>query len=328
MGFWSDIVRRKTQDWTYGMLNARNVPFKSPVEAILPEEVYIDVTLRSMRVVHVRRGLTRFHGVVHSAVSLPHLSGKLAEFSTVISPDSLKNADASHLDRVIQVDQCIAGPIPYRGGRLEMEIGLFSVKEADLAAPYITLLQSLSKTAGVSFINAALPFVEPLKLGVNLLTGSNDSTVLEIGLSESLDTPKTGWYAVIRAPKTALKIAELRVARDDFRLLDGSDAPIGDFPYMVFSIFAAKHRADWFLIPDLKEPYARLQDAVRRGKSDEAAATLTVFRTVALTCPDLIATDAEKLAARVASEVSKIIRPEKKMLVPTTLPSLKDIGLY
>ena len=167
--------------------------------------------VKSARIVNVRQGLTKFYGVVNSSMAVPHLSGASAEFNVITTPAFLKNVDAAHIDRVIQLDQRLLGPIPYRGGQLTLEIGLFSIKAVDLAAPYLEVLETMSKQAGVAFINAALPFAEPLKTGINLLVGGGDSSPLEIGVAASAWTPETGYFVVMRAPKGSVPVKDLRV---------------------------------------------------------------------------------------------------------------------
>ena len=189
MGWWEEIFRKKAEDWIFEPLAPAQVPDNLQHAAVQKESSYLSVYLKSARIVNVRQGLSKFYGVVNSFISVPYLSGTNAEFNVITTPAFLKNVDSAHIDRVIQLDQRLLGPIPYRGGQLALEIGLFSIKSVDLAAPYLEVLETMSKQAGVAFINAALPFAEPLKTGINLLVGGGDNALLEIGLaSSSLDT--------------------------------------------------------------------------------------------------------------------------------------------
>ena len=65
-------------------------------------------------------------------------------------------------------------------------------------APYLDLLEELSKAGGVSYYSVAAPFIGPLKKGFELLTGTSDEVVLEIGLASTMDTITTGTYFVAR----------------------------------------------------------------------------------------------------------------------------------
>jgi hypothetical protein len=60
----------------------------------------------------------------------------------------------------------LAGPVPYLGGAIELEVGLFAIKEKDLAEPYLDFLQSVGELAGISFVTPALNLIRPLKLTI------------------------------------------------------------------------------------------------------------------------------------------------------------------
>src|ERR1022692_2238455 len=203
MGFWNDIMRQKAEDWAYMELDADQVPTGVAHEPIAPDAAYVTLTLRSLRIVDVRRGLKRFYGAIHSWSSLSHPDGRV-QFQVVTVPAELKNADAKHLDRAIQMDRPILGRVPYRGGGLELELGLFSVVSADLVGPFLTVLESMSMAAGVTFAPVALPFIGPLTDGISLLTGESGALQLEIGLSKQWE-PSTGYYAIVRAPRDQIR---------------------------------------------------------------------------------------------------------------------------
>ena len=156
-------------------------PAGPPVEK---DKDYVTITVKSFRITEVRRWTTKFYGCVQSRSHYFHADKGLIEYQAICVPTKLKELDPSNLDAVIQIDKPILGPVPYIGG-LSLELGLFSVKGTDLAGPYIDLLSSLSQEAGVGFLTAALPFVEPLRKGADLLFGNSNQSELEIGLDQS-----------------------------------------------------------------------------------------------------------------------------------------------
>jgi hypothetical protein len=184
VAWWPEILRKRTEDWIYAELSPDQVPLPARSGEVEPESAYLSMFLRSARIVDVRRGLKRFYAVVHSTIKLPHRTGD-ASFSVVVAPAALRDIDTDRLDRVIQLNQRLLGPVPYVGGDLEIEVGLFSVATSDLVGPYLELLETLSRTAGVAFIGSALPFVGPIVHGINLLAGGGDVTILEFGLSST-----------------------------------------------------------------------------------------------------------------------------------------------
>jgi hypothetical protein len=340
MGWMSSIFRQRAQDWILHRLTPAQV--KSPLsggaqadQRIEAEKHYLMVRLLSMRVVNVRSGIRRFYGAVHSYAALPHPDGTgRAEFNVLVAPTQLRDVDADRIDRVVQVGQTLFGPVPYRGGALDLEIGLFSIRSADLTAPFLGLLETLSKTAGVSFVAQALPFAEPLKTGIDILTGSEDDTVLEIGFAAEQWQPATGVWVNIRAARPDIMVEELSVEGDDFRLLHRGQ-PVSKYPYMLIEVAADTKRPTFFEIPELRQTYADLRAALKKGKVDDAHDALAVFRRTALTSGDLLFEDAERLVARTSAEVDAVLsapartrgfsaRPDEA----PELPPLEAIRLY
>jgi hypothetical protein len=278
----------------------QGVPTQDPLKGfpLEPRKHYLTVLLRALRLVNVRRGLSKFHGVVHSYATLPHygVTDGLARFHKVSTPDKLKDLDAANLDRVLQLDIPLLGPIPYVGGRLEWQIGLLAIKAADLAAPYLKLLDQLSTVAGVSFIKAAIPFVEPIKQGVELLTGTAGNAVLEAGLEKGFGPPLTGWYLVIRAPRDEVRETNYKVDPYDYRLLDSNDREVRNHSYMLVSLSASTQRTDIPLLPDLREAHEEIYTLLLKVKNAELAEkAMEQFRLRARMSPDLLEEDAERV---------------------------------
>ena len=318
MSFWTSLWQTRAQSWTYAELESPSGP-RTPVP---PGGAYLSLFLKSARVTDVRRGLSRFYGAVHSYVKLAHRSTGEAEFNMVIAPDMLRDIDARNVDRVLVLDQRLLGPVPYVGGDVELEIGLFSIQSADLAAPYLKLLESLSSAAGVSYFAAALPFAKPILDGIQLLTGGNDASILELGLSKTERAPKTGYVVVVRAPKGSIDVSNLRVDPTDFTLLDRRGGAISDFPYLVLELTAQRERDDWALIPELRQAYAHVQQSVRAGKWTDAKAALAAFKLTAWTCNDLLLDDAERLAKEVEATIAPLLR------APIEAPPLDSLRLF
>lgn len=332
MGVFSDLWKTQAKDWTYAKIPADKTPDGLQHMPLKAEDGYLNVWLQSFRITNVRKGLKSFYGTVYSFISLPVLDqngGKKAEFQVLTTPGQLKNIDASHVDRIVVLNQRLLGPIPYRGGDLELEIGLVSVKEADLAGPFLSVLDSLSKTAGVSFITSALPFAGPLKDGINLLSGASSDSILEIGLSTAYSPAETGCFAVMRAQPNVVNPGQLRID-DDRRLVnDKSRQSISNYPYLVFRVEVSKQRDDFFLIPDVALAYKKLRDEIRGGDLNKINDAFAVFRRTALSSPDLLIVDAQRLVAKIDADVKAVVGARTTSQgAAAPLADLKDVALY
>jgi hypothetical protein len=327
MGFWNSLMRRKAEAWTYLELGADQVPTGLGHEPIAPDTAYLTLTLKSFRIVDTRTGVRRFYGAVHSWASVSHIGSGRAEFQVVTTPGELKDADAQHLDRVISMDRPLLGPVPYRGGGLGLELGLFSVLSGDLVGPFLDVLEIMSKAAGVTFFTAALPFVEPLTKGISLLTGTSGDSLLEIGLSKYWE-PTTGYYGILRAPRGQIHAEDITVASDQ-RLVYSDGSEIQNYPYIVFSVEATRSRPNWFEIPELKKAFDELNNEVKRGRIQDAEQAFSVFRAAALTSPDLLFEDAKRVSENVNTRVKEVLHGiQTASSEPESLPALAEFSPF
>jgi len=333
MGFFRDIFKTRSKDWYYGKLNDNQVPNEQPSAIIKPNEFYINIWLRSLRIVDVRKGLNSFYPVVHSFVSLPYLGKKEpVEFNMVTTPTKLQSLDAKRVDRVVTLNKRMLGPIPYRGGDLELEVGLFSIKAADLAGPYLNLMEDISTKAGVSFINQALQFAEPLKTGINLLTGGSDDTILEVGLSSTYsgNILQSGYYTVIRAEKNKLYPQDLRVDPNDYKLLYNGKK-VEDYPYIVFEITTSEQKADWWAIPRISETYNSLVKSIEEGKVSETEENFMAFKRAVQISSELLPKDRTSIIAQIQKDIIDPISGATGVSIEASklkIKSLREINIY
>jgi len=188
--------------------------------------------------------------------------------------------------------------VPYRGGDVNLQVGLFSVKSTDLVGPYLKVLEEMANAAGVSFVKTAMPFIGPIIEGINLLAGAGSDIMLEIGLSKTLDSPQTGEFVLLGAKQGTVNVSSLRVDLN-YVLLDEKGNPVEAYPYIVLGVQAAPNRDDWFNIPDVKDAYASFNERVRKGDLSGAKSELANFKRTAITSPDLLTSDAIRLGLKV-----------------------------
>lgn len=323
MGNIRDFLLKSSTDYIFSPIADASEAAQRTIE---PNSGYVSIFLRSMRIVNVRKGWNKFYPVVHSCITLPRIDGQRGEFQVVTSPSRLAELDASHLDRVISLNHRLLGPTPFRGGDLSIELGLFSVKSSDLAKPFLGVLEEMALSAGVAFVSVAKPFIEPLKKGIDLLTGCSDLD-LEIGLATTLDKPTSGTFFVMRAERQALKSVDLKLA-DDLKLVDSSNEPVRDYPYFVFSIEFSDRRDDWYSIPEIVEIHNELMNAVRKGKRNDVDELFSVFKRSALTSPDLLDKDAHRLVEMVEKHLANALPAVLTSTSVASIPPLKSIKLF
>jgi len=275
MGFleWlTEFWKQEQQHWTLCTVQAPQIQRPADTfpdgHTLEPHKAYVTLKMRSMAIDASRIGWNRFHAALLSRCQLGLRDGSQMDIRTVLSPDFLHGLDQKHLERVLHMDRMIFGPAAYIGGPLFVEIGVFAVKHADLASPFLSLLEELAGTAGVSFVSAAMPFAGPIKNGIELLTGTADAVRLQIALLREFDPIVTGWSALIRQPASNLSIGDLSVRDGNYELLYKSK-PL-DTQYLLFSFEGSSTRPDWGRFPELREAYAEFRNHVAAGRQNEA----------------------------------------------------------
>lgn len=309
--FFQRLFTAEAENWFFSHIPFEQTPEKEVPETVVADQHYVQVDVKSLRIVKSRKGLSEFYGVVHSFIKMPHLDGNFIEFNVVTTPAQLKQLDGEHIDRVIPASIPLLGQVPYRGAGIQIQLGLFSVKSTELTSSVIDLFSDMTETAGVSFVSAALPYAKFLSRGIGVLTGSTKDTILEIGLSTTITQFKTGYYVVMRAPKDQINISDLRISGDDFKLVGKDGKSIKDFPYIVYKISAFPIRSDWFMIPEVKSAYRKVKSNLELLRPKEAAKALAAFESVVLTTGDLLYQDAERIYDKVSKETKRIISAQE-----------------
>lgn len=326
-----DIFIDKAEDWTFKELSPNQIPNGKPGEPIEKNKAYVTIKLRSMRVINVRKGLKKFYGAVHSFITLGHLGIQKAEFQVLTTPTDLQAIDSTNLHKVLSFDKDLLNSVPYRGDGLEIELGLFSIKAENLADSFLKVLEGMSEAAGVSFVSTAIPFIKPLSDGVDLLVGTTQDQILEIGLSTKVSKPKTGTFVVMRAQSNSVDLSRFQLD-EAFRLVDKNGNTMGDYPYIVYSIESSLERENWYQIPEIAKAFNAVNEAARKGDINKIDEAFLDYKRIVYTSPDIIDDDADKMIHRLEEKIEKIKgiprRRTKGVIKGLDLGSFKDLNIY
>jgi hypothetical protein len=297
MGIWTDVWRTQAESWAFGHIGDTAV--------ITPHERYVSVMLRRLNIVNARVGFSRYYGAVEFFGRLPHMSGKSAEFASVTSPNKLRDVKKKDIGNFALGTQRLLGPVPYVGGDLEIEIGLFTIKSQDLLKPYLELLSELSKSAGLPYLSLMAPYVSAIKTGAAALIRPEGGSSLEIGAAVAFQPAEEGVYFAARVSSADHDLSGFSVDANDY-LLDEQGRRLSDVPYLVFSVTQSGVRDDWHQIPAISAAYNRLNNAVREKKSHtEVSSYLEYFRRVVLTDPDILSEHGEQIVAYAEKHVAR-----------------------
>jgi hypothetical protein len=324
MGWLEKLQSTPAEQWFRGAVVEKHGA-QGNAAIVTADDCYISVFLESLYMGSVRKGLTRFYGTVTSHCSIPSLDGGRAEAVVATTPASLKDADAKNLDRVVIDGRRLFGPTPYRGGDLDVEVGLFLVPTQNLIGPYLEVVEDIAKLAAAPYVAAAAPFIGPATKALGLLLGDNGGNVeLQIGLAKSWSSPEIGLFAVARRGFAG----DLLYDRSQRRL--AADGKAISEPHLVLRFESTKSRDDWHQIPDLLNAYNDLKRAALSNNLKQAEAAVEAFRLRAQFSPDLIRADAVRLTKK-CMEAFKQAFPAVQTAAepaPPTLPDFASLNLY
>jgi hypothetical protein len=320
---WLERVRHTAaEEWFFARLSPDD-----PAAELAPERCYVSARLTSMRVSNARVGTRRYHASATGLVSVESRAGERAEFMTVTKPVAL-DADPAHLDRLVTVDKPLMGPVPYRGGDVGIELGVFSMPTVDLLEPYLGLVHEIAEFAGIGTLTGATKLLSTAKSALDLAFGAGAEPELEIGLSSHLQRPMAGHYCVVQAPRDDPGLAGVRLGRDN--RLEKTDGSAVRQAYLAFELGRHERRDTWSSIPDLQMRYQDVRDAVRSDNLVRAKAAVEVFGRAAVMSPDLLAADGGRLRDLVAGEVTEAFRstPTSAAGAGAELPEFAELPLY
>jgi hypothetical protein len=214
--------------------------------------------------------------------------------------------------------------VPYKGGDLQLEVGLFLVPSQNLLAPFLEVVEDIAKLAAQPFAAAAAPFVGPATKALGLLLGDTDGNIeLQIGLTKTWATPEVGLFAVARRAFTD----DVSYDSQQRRLISAGKAI--DEPHLVLRIERTTQRDDWQRIPDLLDAYNDLKRAASRGDLAQAKIAVDAFRIRAQFSPDLIPRDAARLADICLEQYKLAFPPVQTASAPApVLLEFAELDLY
>ncbi len=320
MGRVRDLLKKEAARWFFGRIGPG--PAGEPVQ---PERAYLGLYLEAMHIRDVRVGAQTFYATVASSCTVESREGKPAELVVVSTPDTLRGADPKHLDRIVIGTVPLVDAVPYRGGGLGAEIGLFSFPGRFLVGPYLEFLGDVAAAATSAWLPVATALVAPVRKGLDLLFGAATDARLEVGLAHTWTEPVTGYYAVVRTPVQEPGFTLGTGAQ----LLNPDGTPVQE-PYLVLRLDARPERHNWASIPDLQLAYQAIAHTVQSNNLSAAKEALAGFHRAALFSPDLLSVDAQR--------VYELVRDQVALALPTIgtsgagaehrLPDLADLKLY
>src|SRR5690242_11064118 len=121
-----DIFTSKAQKLWWQRLDDAHVVDGLPPASFEKDGAYYVIRLKEMFIRTSRKLWRKLYPVLHAFTQ-----HGTAEENSVAGPGQLKELGDARLDRIVNLNQLLAGPRPFTGNDLQMVVGLFSVPTGD-----------------------------------------------------------------------------------------------------------------------------------------------------------------------------------------------------
>ncbi len=208
------------------------------------EEVYLRLRLSRMFLKYRRELFQNKYPVVNALMRFSGLEGKV-EVNYLAKPELPGENDETKLDDIVTLNQTILGPVLYRGGDLELMLGLYAAPADDWAQRFISLAEGISQLTLNATLSTAISIAGKVKSSV-IDSMAGDGLDLKLGLDMELRQNRwlaPGYLVMIAAPEQEIDQSKLSVV--DGELLDEGSNIYTRHDYIVLAIEIGEERSDW-----------------------------------------------------------------------------------
>jgi hypothetical protein len=211
---------------------------------LVTEEVYIRLRLARMFLKHRRVLFQTKYPVVNALMRFAGMNGKV-EVNFVAKPELAGDSNESRLDDIVTLDQTLLGPVLYRGGDLELMLGLYAAPADDWAKRFISLAEGISQLTLNATLTTAISMASTIKTSIEN-SMSSDGLDLKLGLDKELKENvwlAPGHLVMISAPDDSIDVEGLEVRGGE--LFTSKGDIYTDHDYIVLAIEVTSQRTDW-----------------------------------------------------------------------------------
>jgi hypothetical protein len=265
---------------------------------ITKDKMYFTIRVNEMYLAENRQWWSEYDPLVLFVAEFNY-GKERATIPAVIGPNLIRRQSEADKAKhgVVLLDSRVVGPQPYRGGDVDVSVGLYQVKRASYARTLLQVMDTLSTGLGpAGEMQAVAKVGQALLQGVEGLLGLEETRYLageRLALSTSpLDPFKSGYAALIAPPATDVGYLSIRDRRlfiqDNDKLV-----PYRNSDYVLFSVVGQPSRGDEGVFPFFSLKTEALKalwegdEGVKRGK----ALLIAAYQQMR-TSPDITATEA------------------------------------
>lgn len=271
---------------------------------LVGEETYLRLRLTRMFLKHRRELFQTKYPVVHALMRFAG-SDRIAEVNVIARPELPGDGNESRLDDVVSLDQTLLGPVLYRGGDLDLVVGLYAAPADDWAQRFISLAEGVSQLAVSAPLTAAISMANTVKSSIESVLDS-DGLDLKLGLDKELQEGTwlaPGYLVMIAAPDEQVDTTGLTVEGGELfrngRIYDEHD-------YIVLAIEVTSSRSDWQSLGYGVQWQKLLETAAKADDIQAVKDAYLTFSSAILSSPDLSWSDRSAITQQAQKRVKAI----------------------
>lgn len=294
MSVWTPSLVKRSYGWTFQRLERTD---GVPPRDVVAKQDYLTIKLHGIRIPIVRSSIDRFSCVIHSSVLMPSLEslGGNTYFHRLFLPSVLQNVTDKDIGWDLELNTCLLDSVPYRGGRVGLEVEVFCVSPEVVEALGLAELEDACQANGGCFVQQANRSASLTKECLAALIAIDEGASLEAGIQHKCCSPQTGSFVEVGVHRQYLDLSLLKIDPAGHRLVDFNNQT---HPYstIVLSVEASTERPNWHQALNIQEAYANLLSA---HNQEEFYSVHEHFRQLCLASPDLQPRDSQRLVSLV-----------------------------
>lgn len=268
---------------------------------IRPGEHYVQLFVSDLFLANDKEWFADRWPAVHASVRMRYAGRDMRTFTAVAAPDKLGPGVRRNYE--------ITPLLPYLGETLEVEAGLTALRGDNAIGTAISVLQGFSALVAPP-LAMALDVAQKVTTGLEQLIDASDGDVV-LGLHDTFSEQggggdnvlRPGYLAIVGAPDGTFADGELTV-HDDRLHRDGDEKALTRYDYVLIRIERRASRSAW-RSQEFDDMIRRAVQARLGRRTDEFEAWRATALTMALTSPDLVRADQQRVARAIDEELEE-----------------------
>ncbi|MGO7028745.1 hypothetical protein ACCS69_33510 [Rhizobium johnstonii] len=266
------------------------------------EQHYIQLILSEMFLEKSGEWFTTRYPLVYSLIALRFGDQPQVEFADV-SGKSQFEIKQTDLNRSILKNYPLTPLLPFRGGHVEIDLGLVSMRAGNILESFAKTVSEVAGTLKLAQLSSAADITAAVTGGIQSLLGAGESVTklsahdMMYGNPEDPTSIESGFIFLSAQKAGSVGPKEIWMTRDGLKKGANGDQlkALPSQDYMLLHVRVVEHRDDWISIGEIGKPLDKAIEAGLKGQDSEAKAFLVEARMAAVRHPGLTRGDAARV---------------------------------